>query len=82
MRKLAMRAQKAYPVAMDGAANLQQDDSPETAEARRRLVREAAMIEEARAQAAAGQTISLEAVQTWVDSWDTDHELPPPEPGP
>ena len=24
--------------------------------------------------------IPLEDVQRWVDSWDTDNELPPPEP--
>ena len=26
--------------------------------------------------------IPLEAVERWVASWDTDHELPPPEPRP
>ena len=69
---------------MDSTSNAQDDlpDRPEPPEARRlRLAWEAEMIAEARAQVAAGQTISLGAMQAWVDSWDTDHELPPPEPG-
>ncbi len=70
---------------MNTVPNLQNDgrSAPgETPAARRsRLAWEAEKIAEARAQAAAGQTISLEAVQAWVDSWDTDHELPPPQPG-
>jgi predicted transcriptional regulator len=36
------------------------------------------MIAEARASAAAGRVVSLEAVEAWVDSWDTDHEMPMP----
>ena len=57
-------------------------NEPETAETReQRLAREEKLIEEARASAAAGKLISVEAVQAWVDSWDTDNELPPPEPG-
>jgi predicted transcriptional regulator len=69
---------------MDGTPHLQDDphDRPETAEARqRRLAWEAEMIAEAEAEVAAGQTISLKAVRAWVESWDTDRELPPPEPG-
>lgn len=27
-----------------------------------------------------GVFISQEAMNRWMDSWDTDHELPPPEP--
>jgi predicted transcriptional regulator len=54
-------------------------DRPETAEARRlRLGLEAEMIAQARASAASGRVVSLEAVEAWVDSWDTDHELPMP----
>lgn len=54
-------------------------DRPETAEAQRfRLAREVEMIAEARASAAAGRVVSLEAVEAWVDSWDTDHEMPMP----
>jgi len=69
---------------MDGTPHLQDDphDRPETAEARqRRLAWEAEMIAEAEAEVAAGQTISLKSVRAWVESWDTDRELPPPEPG-
>jgi predicted transcriptional regulator len=47
----------------------------------RRLVREAAMIAEARASAAAGRVVSSEEVDAWIDSLDTDHELPPPRSG-
>ncbi len=39
------------------------------------------MIAEARASVAAGRICSLEAVTAWVDSWDTDQELPPPHAG-
>ncbi|MGD9740725.1 MAG: CopG family ribbon-helix-helix protein [Bauldia sp.] len=28
-----------------------------------------------------GESISGEAVQAWLESWGTDHELPPPKPG-
>lgn len=54
----------------------------ETAKAKeRRVAHEAEMIAEARASVAAGRTVSLEAVTEWVDSWDTDHELPQPHAG-
>lgn len=46
-----------------------------------RLRSEADMIAEARASVAAGRICSLEAVTAWVDSWDTDQELPPPHAG-
>ena len=39
---------------------------------------EAELIAAARASAAAGRVVSLEAVEAWVESWDTDHELPSP----
>jgi predicted transcriptional regulator len=56
--------------------------SPETeAEQRRRLAREAKMIAEARASAAAGRVVSSEQVDAWIDSLDTDHELPAPRSG-
>jgi hypothetical protein len=55
------------------------DPSKEAAATKgRRLAHEAKMIAEARASVAAGRTVSLESVTAWVDSWDTDHELPPP----
>ena len=57
-------------------------DRPETAEARRsRLAREAVMIAEAEADVTAGRTVSLEAVEAWIDSLGTDHELPVPRSG-
>ena len=43
-------------------------------EARRRI------IEEAIAEADKGVFISDEKMTAWVDSWDTDNELPEPEP--
>ena len=43
-----------------------------------RLVRERQQIEQARASAAAGRTVSLNSVSAWVDSWDTANELPMP----
>jgi predicted transcriptional regulator len=38
---------------------------------------EAKLIEEARADIAAGRTVSLEAIEAWVESWDTCREMPP-----
>jgi predicted transcriptional regulator len=38
-----------------------------------------AAVEEGMADVAAGRTISAEAVRRWIESWDTDNELPPPE---
>jgi predicted transcriptional regulator len=58
------------------------EDRPETeAERQHRLAREDVMIDQALASAAAGRTVSFEAVKAWVDSWDTDHELPQPRSG-
>ena len=37
-------------------------------------------IREAIAEADKGDFISQEAMDTWVSSWDTELELPPPEP--
>jgi predicted transcriptional regulator len=55
---------------------------PETeAERQRRLAWEVARIAEARASAAAGRVVSSEEVDAWIDSLDTDHELPPPRSG-
>jgi hypothetical protein len=54
----------------------------ETAQEReQRVAREAEMIAEARASVAAGRVVSLEAVSAWIDSLDTDHELPLPQSG-
>ncbi|MFN0115023.1 MAG: CopG family ribbon-helix-helix protein [Paracoccaceae bacterium] len=44
------------------------------AEHRRRAIRAAI------AEADKGVFVSGEAVNRWMDSWDTDAELPPPEP--
>ena len=71
-------------VALDWRYSPRMDTVPGTQspeEKRRRLAREAEMIAEARADVAAGRTVSLEAVTAWVDSWYTDYELPPPHSG-
>jgi predicted transcriptional regulator len=46
-----------------------------------RLAREAIMIAEALASVAAGRLVCSEAVDAWIDSLDTDHELPVPYAG-
>jgi predicted transcriptional regulator len=57
-------------------------DRPETVEARqRRLAWEAKEIAAAEADVAAGRTVSLEAVEVWISSLGTDHELPVPQSG-
>jgi len=38
------------------------------------------IIDEALAEAEKGRFISSEAMHRWMASWDTDDELPPPEP--
>ena len=48
------------------------------ADAQRRLAREAKMIAEARASAAAGRVVSSAQVDAWIDSLDTGHEQPLP----
>jgi predicted transcriptional regulator len=56
--------------------------TPETeAERHRRLAWEAAGIARARASIAAGRVVSSEEVDAWIDSLDTDHELPAPRSG-
>ena len=42
---------------------------------------DAAAIAEARAEIAAGQFVSHEAVKTWLLSWGAPNELPPPKAG-
>jgi predicted transcriptional regulator len=39
-----------------------------------------AALDAAVAEADQGHFISEAAMMAWVDSWDTDHEMPPPEP--
>ncbi len=51
----------------------------ETARAER-LARERQQIDEAITSAAAGEVVSEEDFDAWVDSLGTDHELPPPRP--
>lgn len=46
-----------------------------------RLAREAEGIAKARASIAAGRVVPSEAVDAWIDSIGTDHELPPPRSG-
>jgi predicted transcriptional regulator len=54
----------------------------QTAAARQRhIAREAELIAQARASAAAARTVSEEQVDAWIDSLGTDHELPPPSSG-
>ena len=71
---------------MDTANRTLNDDtntehSETEAERRRRLALEAEMIAEARASAAAGRVVSAEQVDAWIDSLDTDDELPAPRSG-
>ena len=42
---------------------------------------DAAAIAEARAEIAAGQFVSNEAVEAWLLSWGTPNKLPPPRAG-
>ena len=42
---------------------------------------DATAIAEARAEIAAGQFVSHEATKTWLLSWGSPNELPPPKPG-
>lgn len=51
------------------------------AERQNRLAWEAEGIARARASATAGRVVSSDAVDAWIDSLDTDHELPPPRAG-
>jgi predicted transcriptional regulator len=46
-----------------------------------RIAWEAAGISKARPYAVAGRVISSEEVDAWIDSLDTEHELPPPRSG-
>jgi hypothetical protein len=82
---LAMVRRQDYIAPMDTAprpGDRADTRSPETgADQRRRLAREAKMIAEARASAAAGRVVSSEEVDAWIDSLDTDHELPAPRSG-
>lgn len=45
---------------------------------RDRMAREAELLAQARASAAAGGVVSEEQVDAWIDSLGTEHELPPP----
>ena len=61
--------------------NLQTGDTPrpETeVDRRRRIAREAALIAEADADVAAGRLVSSVEAKAWIDSIDTDRELPVP----
>ncbi len=51
-----------------------------TAARAERIARERHLIDEAIASAVAGEVVSEEDFDTWVDSLGTDHELPPPRP--
>lgn len=49
-------------------------------EEREREARMLAGVDEAIAQLDAGLGIPGEEIEAWVESWDTDNELPPPQP--
>lgn len=49
-------------------------------EEREREARMLAGVDEAIAQFDAGLGIPGEEIEAWLDSWDTDNELPPPQP--
>jgi hypothetical protein len=51
-----------------------------TAAKRRRLAHEAGLLAEARAEIAVGLIVDSAEVDAWIDSIDTDRELPPPYP--
>lgn len=83
---LAMVREAAYLAGMANLGFMTSAEFPpprkETAKAKeQRIADEAEMIAEARASVAAGRVVSLEAVSAWVDSWDTDNELPVPQSG-
>ena len=46
----------------------------------RNRVEKRAAVRAAIAEASEGEFISQEAMDTWIGSWDSDAELPPPEP--
>jgi len=61
--------------------DLQFDKTLESpAERQARFEREAELIAEARASAAAGHVVPFEALEAWVKSWGTENELPMPVP--
>jgi predicted transcriptional regulator len=51
------------------------------AERLRRIAWEAEMIAQADASIAAGRLIDAKEIDAWIDSLDTNHELPPPRSG-
>nr|WP_294507264.1 hypothetical protein [uncultured Rhodopila sp.] len=58
------------------------EDIETDADRRQRIAREAALLEEARAEIAAGLAIDAADIEAWIESIGTDHELPPPYPRP
>lgn len=69
---------------MSTAKGTQPDRPPAEADEQRRsrLAREAKLIEEARRQAARGEVVDLDAIERWIESWDTPDERPKPTPRP
>ena len=61
------------------AEDYRRTETPEEREAR--LAWEGERIREALESAAAGRTVSQEAVNAWIDSLGTKHELPVPRAG-
>ena len=61
---------------------IQFDRARESAEERLgRIVYETKLLDTAVASVAAGRVVSEEQVVAWIDSLDTDHELPSPRSG-
>ncbi len=74
---------RAVPVAyifdMDQAPSAGAPNPPELQRDRQERLRgESILIAQARSSAAAGLSVPLAEVIAWVESWDTDHELPQP----
>jgi predicted transcriptional regulator len=70
---------KTYIVAMSASRRRPPHQTEAEADRRARLSREAEMIAEARAEVARGDVVEFDEVAAWVESWDTDHELPMPQ---
>jgi predicted transcriptional regulator len=79
---VAVPPQRAYLQVMDTRPTRPSDDAfaPAETEVERQaeLAREDRMLDEADADLVAGRTVSLDAVEAWVDSLGTDQELPVP----
>jgi len=71
---------KAYMHGMSASHRHRPSQVETDADRKARLAREAEMIAEARAEVARGEVVDFDEVAAWVESWDTDRELPMPRP--